>query len=73
MKIPTATVSGDNVVTIQRMCRECVADIAADMRSLRVSEYPSEFEYGYAVLSRMCDIKDVIAVYLELNNTMEDK
>lgn len=73
MKIPTATVSGNHVCLLQRMCRERIADIATEMRSLHVSDYPSEFEYGYAVLARMCDIKDVVNIYLELNDTMENK
>jgi hypothetical protein len=73
MKIPTATVSGNNVCLLQRMCRERIADIAEDMRSLHVSNYPSEFEYGYAVIARMCEIRDVVDIYLEVNNTMENK
>ena len=73
MKILTATVSGDNVYLLQRMCRERIANIAEDMRSLHVSNYPSEFEYGYAVIARMCDIRDVVDIYLQVNNTMENK
>jgi len=74
MKIPTATVSGDNVCLLRRMCRERIADIAQDMRSLHASNnYTSEYEYEYAMLSRICDIRDVIGIYLELNNTLENK
>lgn len=73
MKIPTATVSGNNVCLLQRMCRERIADIAEDMRSLHVSNYPSEFEYGYAVIARMCEIRDIVDIYLQVHNTMENK
>ena len=73
MNIPTATVSGDNLCLLRDVCRKRIADIAAAMRRLHVSDYASEFDYEYAMLGYVCDIRDITAIYLELNNTTENK
>lgn len=73
MKIPTATVSGDNLYVMQQMCRQRIANIAEEMRNLRVSSYSSEGDYECAVMSRLNDMSDIISIYWELNNTKENK
>lgn len=73
MKIPTATVSGDNLYVMQQMCRQRIANIAEEMRSLRVSDYFTEGDYECAVVSRLSEMSDIISIYWELNNTKENK
>lgn len=74
MKIPTATVSGDNLSIVRSMCRDSILGIAEEMKEkVMVNNYSSEYEYEYAMLSRILVIRDIVGVYLELNNTMENK